>query len=80
MANDETKDEEDNEINDEFAPNLYGAFVRTIVCFVGEVENNDMWISKRNKKNGNHAKPLPKVSWGPRLVWPPFYTSSYLYQ
>ena len=45
MANDETED-------DEFAPNLYGAFVRTIVWFVGEVENNDMWISKR-KKDGN---------------------------
>ena len=45
MANDETED-------DEFAPNLYGAFVRTIVWFVGEVENNDMWRSKR-KKDGN---------------------------
>ena len=53
MANDETKDEEGNEIKDEFAPNLYGAFVRTIVWFVGEVENNDMWISKRNKKDGS---------------------------
>ena len=48
MANDDKKE-------DEFAPNLFGAFVRTMVWFVGEVENEDMWISD---KDGNiiHTK------------------------
>ena len=51
MANDEKeKDENGEEMNeDEFASSLFGAFVRTMVWFVGEVENNNMWISKKNK-------------------------------
>ena len=49
MANDEKgKDKNGNEIDDEFASNLFGAFLRTMVWFVGEVEDNDMWTSKRN--------------------------------
>ena len=53
MANDEKgEDEKGNEIDDKFASNLFGAFLRTMVWFVGEVEDNDMWISKRDK-DGN---------------------------
>jgi len=47
MANDDKEDE--------FAPNLFGAFVRTMVWFVGEVENEDMWISDKDG-NGIHTK------------------------
>ena len=55
MANDEKEDKDGNKIDDEFAPNLFGAFVRTMVWFVGEVENEDMWVSD---KDGNviHTK------------------------
>ena len=53
MANEEKGvDKDGKEIDDEFAPNLFGAFVRTMVWFVGEVENENMWISKRDK-NGD---------------------------
>ena len=55
MANDEKEDKDGNKIDDEFAPNVFGAFVRTMVWFVGEVENEDMWVSD---KDGNviHTK------------------------
>jgi len=49
MANDDKgEDKTGNEIDDEFASNLFGAFLRTMVWFVGEVEDNDMWTSKKN--------------------------------